>query len=191
MEKNKIIESVKIAIHGKNSEIETSFSPNFIEHLQKVIRYMSVHVLLSTPNKVTYVGNSIIAGFLKDEFGGRLRHNIDRYWQGNTSISTIIQFLNVHSSVQILRFSIGEDELSSIVSGIQKLFITHNYTMSDDRMYFAYFGRYSTAQRLRKAVFNKAPHLSKYAHYWFFYYNNGSTITKAEEQKLIKIIKNK
>lgn len=191
MKKDDIIQSVQIAIHGTKSGFATPFTPNFVEQLHTAIRYMSVHVLLVTPTQVTYVGNSFIARLLSDEFGGKLRHSVDRYWQGKAGISQILEFLNIHSSVQILRFSIQEKELPSAVSGIQRLFANHHYTFSDDCFCFAYFGKYSTARRLQKAIPECNPHLSKYAHYWLVYFDNGSTIREETKRKLIRIIENK
>lgn len=173
MQKEKIIKSVSEETFFDSKEICLDReSPVFKKNVEKIARFMSANILLSTPGCVTYIGNSRLPRRLQKLFGGRIRRSISCYWQGNTGLALLLEFLNKETGIQTLRFNIPPQDLPSTVFALQKLFRRNVVLTGDKKEQHAYIGTWRQAYRLKKKYGTGKSSVCKYANYWLWLNEN-------------------
>lgn len=151
MQKEQIIRSVSEAVFFDSQEIRLDReSENFGENVEKIARYLSANIILSTPGLTVYVGNPRLPRRLVEHFGGKTRHSVSLYWQGTVGIAPLLDFLSRETGVQTLRFNVEKTDLPAVVSGLQKLFRRSVVLEGNQTGENAYIGSCRQAWRLKR-----------------------------------------
>ena len=168
MQKEQIIRSVSEAVFFDSQEIRLDReSENFGENVEKIARYLSANIILSTPGLTVYVGNPRLPRRLVEHFGGKTRHSVSLYWQGTVGIAPLLDFLSRETGVQTLRFNVEKTDLPAVVSGLQKLFRRSVVLEGNQAGENAYIGSCRQAWRLKRK-YGKKTVVRKYANYWLW-----------------------
>lgn len=173
MKKEQVIKAVDQAVFYSSKQITlNNESKEFNQNVEKIVRFVSANIILTVFERNIYIGNSQTALLLQKKFGGKVRHNIDKFWEGKVGISQLIQFLNQETGIQTLRFNIAEEDLSSLITAIQKMFKRDLVLQGDFEGQNAYIGSRKHVYRLKRKYPSADAKIRKYGNYWIWQTEN-------------------
>ena len=169
MEKEQIIKAVDQAIFYSSKQITLNKeSEIFNQNVEKIARFVSANIILTTANSSICIGSRYIVYRLQKKFGGLVRHNVDLFWQGNAGISQLLQFLKQETIIQTLRFNIKTEDLSSTVAALQKMFKRNIVLQGNSELENAYIGSRKNVYRLKRKFSSADAKVRKYGSYWIW-----------------------
>lgn len=169
MKREQVIKAVDQAVFYSSKQITLNKeSKDFNQNVEKIVRFVSANVILTVFDRNIYIGNSQVVRMLQNKFGGKIRHSVDRFWEGNVGISQLTQFLNQKTGVQTLRFNIAEEDLSPTITAIQKMFKRDLVLQGDSESQNAYIGSRKHVYRLKRKYPSADAKIRKYGNYWIW-----------------------
>lgn len=169
MEKEQIIKAVDQATFYSSKQITLNKeSKIFNQNVEKIARFISANIILTTANGNICIGSRHIVYRLQKKFGGLVRHNVDLFWQGNAGISQLLQFLKQETIVQTLRFNLKTEDLSSTVAALQKMFKRDIVLQGNREQENAYIGSRKNVYRLKRKFPAADTKIRQYGNYWIW-----------------------